>query len=919
MVQLLRSGLLLLIIIIIPVAALSQSKGKISGKVTDESGEPLPGVQVYLEGTSKGTITEIDGFYSLLNVDPEVYTLIFKYIGFADVRVENVEVVIDRTTEISTTMRESVIVGEEVVITAERPIVERDRTTTTSYVSSKEIESLPVQSVNDVVNLQAGVVEGHFRGGRIGEVAYVVNGVPINNSYTNSAGFEIEQNMVSSLEVISGVFNAEYGQALSGVVNIVTKDVPNEWTFDTRNHVRAIASDRELTFLNRNQEPGPRLSYLDFSTEQVPYYEVAGIPNRVDFQINAGGPIIPDKLGIQLTGRFVDDKGTLFGRNLFNPSDSSAYLQSAPPGGYTDPQNPENDWLIESTGNGNFVPLSGGKRYSLNGSLTYNLTGTTKIDYNAFFQSGESSYFAHERKYVPAGRNTQYSVNQTHILSLRQSFSQKTFGNLSYSYLHSASESRLYDDILDDQLVRPRFSQQTGSFAFAIGGNDLGYGEDITQTHTIVGSVTSQINRVHQIKAGAQARIHDISSENFGIIIDSSTGFEPQINPSRDPGSGFRDLKVNPVEFSGYIQDKIELDNIIINAGIRFDYFDPDFLVPRNYSLGGREFIPDVNNPADSVSNRIPASVKTQFSPRIGIAFPISETGVVRFSYGLFFQTPSFNSIYLNPEYFVLEGSSTTGFGNPDIEPEQTSTFEIGLQQGLTDNIGLELTIFTKDIRNLTATLIERNEITSGIVTRPENQDYGTVRGFTLSLSQRPVGSFRWNLDYTLQFADGSAFISGNSQLRREAGLDDITVLSRLAWDRRHVLNSVFTFASSEKFSLTMVNRLNAGRPYTSRRSGVTSYVPNNVDRPVTFLSDLRAYYTLPWQKAQLILQVENIFDSEAPQDVYADSGRPDFTIDEVNARKGRLIGVNSYDDWFTRPEFYSAPRRVTLGLSINF
>jgi len=149
--------------------------------------------------------------------------MVFKFIGFADTRVENVEVIIDRTTEINAEMKESVIEGEEVTVVAERPIVEKDRTTTTSYVSSEEIEDLPVQSVNDVVNLQAGVVEGHFRGGRIGEVAYVVNGVPINNSYTNSAGFEVEQNMVSSLEVISGVFKLICACASQWVRNLVPR------------------------------------------------------------------------------------------------------------------------------------------------------------------------------------------------------------------------------------------------------------------------------------------------------------------------------------------------------------------------------------------------------------------------------------------------------------------------------------------------------------------------------------------------------------------------------------------------------------------------------------------------------------------------------------------------------------------------
>lgn len=888
----------------------AQSKGKISGFVKDKQGEPLPGVQIIIEGTTKGVLAELDGFYSILNLSPGTYTLLYKYIGFADVRVEEIEVLIDRTTEINVEMKEAVIEGEEVVVTAQRPVVEKDRTTTTSFVSSQEIAELPIESVAEVVNLQAGVVDGHFRGGRLGEVAYVVNGVPINNAYTNGAGFEIEQNMVSSLEVISGVFNAEYGQALSGVVNIVTKDVPREWSFNNQSYIRSIVSSQELIMLKRDVGPGSNLAANDFSTEKLTYFDVAGIPNQIDVQFNAGGPIIAEKLGIQLTGRYVRDNGVRFGRDLFSPRDSSINVNST-----------DNSqlWGIESTGSGDFVPLTNSERFSINGSVVYNLTSTTKIDYNLFLQADESNYFTHNRKYVPGGRNTNFNNNQTHILGLRKSFSAKTFANLSYSYLNSDFESKLYDNILDSRLGTPLLGNQTGLFAFSIGGNDLSYSNNRTQTHTIVASVTSQINRVHQIKAGFQTRFHKIKSTDYDIIVDSDNGFVPRISTNENPSFGFSEFEITPSEFSAYLQDKIELDFMTINVGLRYDLFDPDYLIPRFWYLADEEIIPSTTNSADSVSNRKSATLKSQLSPRIGLAFPISETGVVRFSYGLFFQIPSLGGVYSNPEYFVDDGGSGT-FGNPDIEPQQTSTFEIGIQQGLTNDIGIDVTLFTKDIRNLTAQIIEFNPEGAGTIRRQENRDYGTVRGVTLSLYQRPVGKVRWNLDYTLQFADGSAFLSGDSFERQRAGLEDVNTLARLDWDRRHVLNSVLTFNVNKDLNFTFVNRLNVGRPYTTQRSRITSYIPRDGTRPTTLLSDIRLYYKLPIKGAQLILQGQNLFDAKAPQTVFSDSGNAEYTIQQFDASTtGTVGGLNTLDDWFTHPEYYSAPRRISLGLNINF
>ncbi len=206
--------------------------GKIAGRVLEAGTDlGLPGVNVVITGTSIGGVTDVDGYYHILNVPPGTYSVQASFIGFATVTTQNVRVVQDQTSTVNFELREETIEGEEVVIVAERPIVEMDRTTTTSVIDAEQLEVLPVTNVRDAINLQAGVVDGHFRGGRTGEVTYLVNGVPITNAFSKDAAFDIEQNMVESLEVISGVFNAEYGQATSGVVNIVTKDVPGqmEW------------------------------------------------------------------------------------------------------------------------------------------------------------------------------------------------------------------------------------------------------------------------------------------------------------------------------------------------------------------------------------------------------------------------------------------------------------------------------------------------------------------------------------------------------------------------------------------------------------------------------------------------------------------------------------------------------------------
>ncbi len=163
---------------------MAQTTGKIAGVVTDaDFGSGLPGVNVFIEGTTQGTATNVEGAYSIIGVPPGTYTVVASYIGFATQKTENVVVNAGLTVEVDFELREEVFEGEEIVVVAERPLVQKDLTATTAIVSGDEIRSLPVENFGQVLGLQAGVVDGHFRGGRIGEVGYWVDGMPVTDVF----------------------------------------------------------------------------------------------------------------------------------------------------------------------------------------------------------------------------------------------------------------------------------------------------------------------------------------------------------------------------------------------------------------------------------------------------------------------------------------------------------------------------------------------------------------------------------------------------------------------------------------------------------------------------------------------------------------------------------------------------------------
>ncbi|TVQ09325.1 MAG: TonB-dependent receptor [Balneolaceae bacterium] len=868
------------------IDAFSRSTGKLTGRVIEEStGEPLIGVNVTIVGTQQGAMTDTDGYYVILNIRPGTYELRASYLGFQTQLVQNVRISIGQTTTIDFSLTEMVITGAEAVVIAERPIIRRDLTSSSVSVSAREIALLPVENFNDIVNLQAGVVNGHFRGGRIGEVAYLVDGIPINDSFDNSFAYQVENNSIQEVEVISGTFNAEYGQAQSGVVNIVTKDG---------------GSTLEGSFAAYSGD------YMTLKTGD--FQNIGSIsPTHVyDFQGTLSGPIplFDDKLRFFLSARRTYDQGHLYGKNMVRPighSNDSGEIVNV---------NGRNVY-VPMLGDSSYVPMNWGEQNTFNVKLTSFFIKGNKLSINALYQKDKGQNYNHFYQYNPDGTPTNYGESLTLNVIESYSFNSRSFATLKGAYFINRSKSYLYKDPLDPRY--PRDDAQSflgGNFSFVRGGAIMDHFS--RETRTLVGAldVTSQLNRRHMIKTGAQIKLHNIRMRDFKVKNNSSTGFMPEIPPQGTPDHVFYDEQ--PMEISAYIQDKMEFDYLVVNLGVRFDYFESNSQVPENY---GR--------PANSP--REPTDPNWQISPRIGLAYPISDNGIVHVSYGHFFQIPSFQYLYTNPDYtYNPEVGLGRVFGNPNLKPQQTISYETGLQYGFTDVLALGVTIFYKDIRNLLGTRIE--VIEPGVdepfplskYGRYINRDYGQSKGVIVTLEKRMDRNFSFNMNYSLQFASGNASDPESRLLDEQAGVETEKQLVPLDWDRRHQLKASISFLTARNLVFTLAGEFGSGLPYTPSVANERIGLENSDRKPGFYSFDLYASKSVQLMglTGGLFVRVYNLFDTRNEVNVYNDTGR---VFPNLRYYSGQAQGLNSKEDFLYRPDFYSSPRRVTLGFQFSF
>ncbi|MBK7979860.1 MAG: TonB-dependent receptor [Ignavibacteriae bacterium] len=875
--------------------------GKLSGKIVDkETGESVIGANILLEGTFFGAAADIEGDYYINNIPPGKYTVVVSAVGYHKTRIENVAVRIDLTTKVDVSLVSESIKIDEIVVQAEAPLITKDLTSTSAIVTSDDIKMMPVENIGQIINLQAGVVDGHFRGGRSNEVAYLVDGVPVNDVYNGANALQVENNSVRELEVISGTFNAEYGKALSGVVNIVTKDGSSFYEGFASAYLGSYFTNHTGIFYNLNK--------VDFSGPK-------------DLQFSLSGPTkLLDGLTFFMTGRYFKSDGYIYGKRVYNTNDFSPIIfdESDPTAFY-----------VFHTGNGKYVPMNPEDNKSFNGKLTYGLANW-KFSYSFFWDDHWNKYYSHDYRLAPDGLKNHYRTNTSNNIQISFYPSQDVFASLKLASNFNRYNGYLYEDEFDTNYVDPTLSTTKSSYTFRHGGNETDRYNRFTYTNTAIFSLESQVTKQHKVKLGTEFTQYklfyhwkDIRNQTEGIL-DTITNQPIYTIGYTNVGTEYNEkYQRRPFEFSAYIQDKMEYDIMIINAGVRVDYFNSndslpiDLQNPRNNPLFFEKTLEKYGK-----LGYVSSEPEFQVSPRLGVSFPISDQGAIHFSYGHFFQIPTFDVLYTNGAYVIVEGALSSIIGNPNLKAQKTVKYELGVQQVVFPNISVDASIYYSDINNLLGTEVIKT-YDGDLYGRYFNRDYGNVRGLVLTLDKRYADMFSAKIDYTYQVAQGNAsdpltnFYNQQTQPPKESNKKVVP----LNWDQNHTLNASITIGDAKDWTVGLIFNYGSGMPYTEdARFTQNLRFENNGRKPTVLNLDLKATKTLEIYGLffNTYLLVYNLFDIKNEYGVSASTGRAGVDLG-AEQYTGVIYGLNTIKEYLLNPNDYSAPRQVRIGFSVGF
>ncbi|MCD4692672.1 MAG: hypothetical protein K8R79_07155, partial [Calditrichales bacterium] len=698
----------------------------------------------------------------------------------------------------------------------------------------------------------------------------------------------------------SGAFNAEYGNAMSGVVNFTTKDGSS--------NIKTFLSFYTGDYISGNNDIFTNIDDVN----PLANYNVEGTLSGPIFFLGKNHTFF-------FSVRHRDYQGYLYGIREHLTTDSANFELKPVVETYKDDEEKNvtvityvDDWYIERNGDNVFVPMNPSKGLNLLGKFKFQLMPTMNLRIQTLVEQSDWKEYVHSYKYNPDGIYSYHSLSFNNSLQLTHTLSANTF----YEF-KAAFNSREYTKYAFEDINDPRYAptdkikgSPSGS-TFLFGGTQRDHIYENSKSYLSKFDFTSQVNKQNLIKAGIEARLHVLDRENFYIGYDR--------DKNREPTKLYGGIYIRyPCQVSTYLQDKLEYDDMIINAGLRYDYFYAD----AQYALD--ELQPD--------GQREQAEAKHMLVPRLGISFPITETGIIHLSYGHFYQMPSLRNLYSNP-YFLLPASGTPEFGNADLNPEKTIMYEIGLQQQFGDQIALDITGFYKDIRNLLAwqtIMFNRLEGDRQEYRIRRNQDYANVKGLTLTLEKRmtkasPVSA---SIAYTFQIAEGNDNEAASFYYNSLSGLENVKEIIPLDWDQLHNLYGSVAVTPIDGLTMSMIGKLSAGYPYTPYiPSSNYDSKPNSTRKPTQKSVDVKISYRFKFFKMyyQVFVKAYNLFDSLNERYVYNDTGKASYTFADrsIDEPEGFIKhygepGVHTYDEYINRPHYYRSPRQIRIGLSVE-
>lgn len=898
----------------------AQTTGKIAGRITDSStGEPLLGVNIFLEGTSIGAASDISGEFFIINIPPGKYSVKISMIGFQTKVFQDLVVSVNRTLRLDVELGSENIEMEEIVVSVSKISEKKDLTSSVKNVSADQIEMLPVENVSDVVGMQAGVVAGHFRGGRLTEVSYLVDGVSVDEGFNKTGtNVNIETESVQDLEVITGTFNAEYGRAMSGIVNVVTKEGGNEFKGSIISYSSNYITSNTDVFIGNKT--------WDFS-------------RNFDSKVQLEGPILKDFATFFVNLRLQSNNGYLNGVRRFNVNDYTNFSNPNFIQGEETPWNVvinDNLFYSEATGNNEYVPMSVNDEYSFLGKITLKPFNSFKASFLLTLDDSEYKNYEHFYKYNPDAVASNFQKNRFYLLQFNHIISNSIFHDFKVSLMENRFENYLFSDPYDYSYVADNYNSSGGGFS--TGGQQKGYSGIELNDFNMKYDFTWQLNNNHQIKTGANFISHELKRKNL-VVRDIKVGtseyddfyydvnlqkivFNPYEPEVLENAYNAEDYSKYPYEFSAYIQDKMEYDNLVVNFGIRYDYFNSNTVYPSQWRNPANQ-INFENNP-ERMSQYLDSEIQSQISPRFGLSYTLGEAAVLHFSYGHFFQMPPLYALFQNSRFQIPSSDFSTILGNPNLKAEKTVQYEMGIWQEIVKNMGIELSVYYRDIYDLQSAVIitTYDQVKYGLYS---NKDYGNVKGFEIKYDYL-FENFSVMMNYTLQFTRGNADSPNSNFSRAGENKEDLPTLVPLQWDQRHTFNLTAGYnAKNLGVGLTLYYNSGLAYSYVPIESSplYRQYLyPNNQSKPANFTVDLKSFYILNVLDnidLRFSLSIYNLFDSLNEYSVYSNTGRAYNKIPAPNEVETFRSNYNDYYDQIENPSMFGAPREVKIGLGIFF
>lgn len=813
---------------------LAGTTGKISGMIKDkDNNEPLIGVNVVVEGTVLGAATHHNGVFTIINIPPGIYNLKAMMIGYKTVTLENIQVFTDMTSSANFELESSIIEGETVVVQAERPLVQRDETAKTAILDFQVFSEMPIQEVSEAIATQSGFTSDeagnlHLRGGRSGEIAYMIDGVLVQDPFYKSgaAGVLLDKYLIQELQVMTGAFSAEYGQAMSGVINIVTKEgslekytgrieYESHWLNESPYRKQDWMLYSDLVSIPTGDENKYRDSQRWYQWNSENPDSLVSTPTEYD-PIGTSKYSVPEFESIPGVGKLPSIFGSpLYGYYTANLSGPVPFIKN-----------------LSFFASGRYSNYYSHLQFGYNANRDFNI----KLSYclhdikiNASVQRScrYSKPYDHRWKYTPEGYEDRQDLVDRESLELTHVLGEKTFytvrlsryvrGFLRYNpnrkfkisdypeYIYSNSE-------LLDSLIILESDWKQGSLnagGYYVSGDHGRYEDNETATYSAKFDMLSQLSHHHEIKTGLEFTYYTVKRDRW-------------IQPWANAPHYIEIFEHNPNELAVYLQDKMEYDRFVLNVGLRFDYLDANHTMWEDIYVAGEL---DETTGEWTPSKEVAVEPQYHISPRIGIAYPVTDKVVFRSSYGHFYEKPGFYEMYKSHDVVADRHPLV---GNSKIKNQKTVQYEFGVKSQIGNNWTFDVNAYYKDITNLAASAYHIGFPYHFTIF--DNSDYASVKGIEFTLERKVGRFFTGVLNYSLSVAKGNESSSSDGyNLYR--GVDVSERPNReyyLDFDRRHDLsfNSIIKiprdfgpkflgFKPFERWNMNLMLELASGLPYT--------------------------------------------------------------------------------------------------------